>query len=140
MDPKKYHNADKDKFDKMLSEGLKQHSEAVRPNFTTDVISKLEQQQQKEALAKIVMQEKLAIASCAAVGIVLLSGVIFLWKDILAALSSSWNSLTSTTDEAYAYCSSDWNLTIIFAVTAIFIVYALLDGMNIKKYITSFKY
>ena len=137
MDPEKYHNADK--FDKMLSEGLKRHSEPVRPGFTANVISKLEQEQQQKLLAKIVMQERLAIASCTAVGMVLLSGIIFLWKDILAVMSSSWNSLTNTKDEAFAYCSSDWNLTIIFAVTAVFILYALLDGVNLKKHIMLFK-
>lgn len=137
MDPKKYHSADE--FDKMLSESLKRHSEPVRPKFTANVISKLEQEQQQQLLAKIVMQERLAIASCVAVGMVLLSGIIFLWKDILTALSNSWNGLEDTTNKALTYCSSDWNLTIIFVVTTVFILYALLDGVNLKKHITLFK-
>jgi len=133
MDPKKY---SANEFDKMLAEPLRQHSERVRPDFTAGVISKIEQEEQRQLLARIVMQERVALGSCIAVGIAFVLGIVFFGKDILAVLLSSWNSVADATSKAFSSYSVDWEMTIVFVVTAGFVVYGLLDGMNLKKHIT----
>jgi hypothetical protein len=138
MNPEKY-NSD-DKFDKMLAESLRRHSMQVQPNFTAKVINKIEQEEQQQLLARIVMQEKVALGSSITLAAAFVLGVAFFGKDILATLLSSWNSVTDTTNKALTSYSIDWEMTIVVVVTTVFILYGLLDGLNLKKYITSFKY
>ena len=62
MDQNKYRNADN--FDGFLAGGLQKHTEPVRPGFTDRILKQVDVIEQQNLLAKIVMQERIALAGC----------------------------------------------------------------------------
>lgn len=55
---------DKDKFDEMLGRSLRGYKEPVPGDFTVRMLERVKEAQQQRALAKVIMQERIALAAC----------------------------------------------------------------------------
>ncbi len=67
MDQNKYHNADN--FDGLLAGALQKHTEHTRPGFTDKILKQVDVIEQQKLLAKIVMQERIALTGCVTLAI-----------------------------------------------------------------------
>ena len=69
-----------DKFDEMLGKSLRRHSEPVPAEFTERMLKQIKEAEQRQILARVVLQERLSLAGCvvfsvlAAVGITVFPG------------------------------------------------------------------
>lgn len=65
-------------FDRMLGHALRLSSEAVPADFTGRMLKRIRESQERKILARIVLQERLALAGCVAlVAAVLAGGLVF---------------------------------------------------------------
>jgi len=63
-------SADKEeKFDKMLYQALKRHSEPVPTDFTDRMLRRIREAEERRILARVVMEERFALAGCIVLGI-----------------------------------------------------------------------
>lgn len=71
-----------DNFDKMLGRALRCVSQPVPGNFTEKALLRLKESEQRRILARVVLQERLALAGCIALAAALLTLVV-LYPDII---------------------------------------------------------
>jgi ABC-type microcin C transport system permease subunit YejE len=57
-------------FDEMLSQSLRKYSVAVPDDFTAKVSRQIKDEKQRRLLAKVVLQERIALAGCVLLGII----------------------------------------------------------------------
>ncbi len=67
----------KDKFNIMLSHALQEHSEPVPADFTDRMSRRIREAEEQKVLARVVMQERLALAGCIVLGIMIVFSVAF---------------------------------------------------------------
>ena len=60
-------------FDRMLEQALRRHTESVPVDFTDKMLSQIREKQQQEILARVVLQERLALAGCITLGIMVVA-------------------------------------------------------------------
>ena len=78
-------------FDKTLSRALQNHSEAVPAAFTERILEQIKQAEEQRILARVVMQERLALAGCVVLGILTVASL-FIFPDITSgAKEVLWN-------------------------------------------------
>ncbi len=122
-DKNKKHN---DKFDKLLTDALKQYRLSVRPGFPQRMLSKLEQLKQTKALKKVVRQERALLAAfiflpAAAIALGLMFPNVFL-------LPSQWPAtLYFILKQIAVTWSQQWQLWLSYAVAAGAALYAIYD-------------
>ncbi len=126
MDQDNYHS--EDKFDRMLAEALQKHTEPVRPDFTKKILKQVDQLDQQKLLARIVMQERIALSGCTALAISLISILIFFGKDFAKLLTAALQTARNT-----AIPSPNWELILVVSVAIVSIVYAFSDSLDIKQ-------
>lgn len=67
-----------DKFDDMLKQALRRHIEPVPGDFTARMLKRVKESEQQKILARVVMQERLALGGCIAVAVaVIVAAVVF---------------------------------------------------------------
>ena len=81
-----------DKFDGLLSKRLKQKKIYVRPDFSGDVMRKLQILEERRLLAKVVLQERLALAGCIVLAAAVLFLVIVFSSDLVGGMSTAFSS------------------------------------------------
>ena len=65
----------KDKFDEMLGQSLRRHSEPVPADFAERMLKQIEEAEQQQILAGVVLQERLSLAGCIVFGVLAAVGV-----------------------------------------------------------------
>ena len=79
--------ADKeDKFDEMLGRALRRHSEPVPADFTERILRQITKAEEQRILARVVMEERVALAGCVVLGIAVII-VAAVFPDITASLT-----------------------------------------------------
>jgi len=71
-----------DNFDKMLGRGLRSVSQPVPGDFTEKTLLRLKESEQRRILARVVLQERLALAGCIALAAALCT-VVALYPDVI---------------------------------------------------------
>lgn len=129
-----------DKFGEMLGRALQSHSEPVPADFVERVLSRIEQAEQQRILARVVWQERLALAGCIVVGVLAIVAVAVFPDRIAGVLRSIAGGfteqgralvgkMTPTVDiEAVSgEVSSEWQFYTVLALVFGFAVYSLVD-------------
>jgi hypothetical protein len=127
MGSDKYYDADK--FDQMLRDSLSRHREAVRSGFTGKVLNRICKLEEQKLLARIVLQERLALACCIAMTVFLLAGIVYFGKTIAKILADFLDNLKDTV----ITFQPDWELILVAAVTVSLILYCFSDSLNLKQ-------
>ena len=124
------------KFDDMLGQSLRRHSEPVPADFTERMLKQIEEAEQQRILARVVWQERLSLAGCivfgvlAAVGVVVFPGRI---AGILRAIAANLTERGSAYIEGVGQSipieniRGEWQLYIVLALVLGFAVYFVLD-------------
>jgi len=136
---------DNDKFDGILQRALKSHSEPVPAYFTDRTVSRIKEAQQRKILARVVLQESLALAGCIILGaaaiistVLFSDAVITSLRNIPLFLTEQKQALLDTAPEAIGIFRNEWRLYLVFTGVFAFAVYSLLDlsaSNGVRKYL-----
>jgi hypothetical protein len=66
----------REKFDKILYQALKRHSEPVPADFAGRMLRQIREAENRRILARVVMEERLALAGCIVLGIMAIVAVV----------------------------------------------------------------
>jgi hypothetical protein len=115
-----------EKFDSMLYQALRKHSEPIPAGFTDRMLRQIREAEEQKILACVIMEERLALAGCIVLGIMAIvvmavfPGVAVGFKELVAA---SIYKITRTM-ETVRY---DWQSYAVLAGVLGFAVYSLAD-------------
>ncbi|MBW7991230.1 MAG: hypothetical protein FVQ84_14630 [Planctomycetes bacterium] len=123
-----------DKFDEMLGRTLRRSSQAVPADFTQRMLSQIRQAEEKKILARVVLQERLALAGCFALGAAaIIAMTVFpdtitaVFNNIVGGFTSRSSTLVSRIPRTIETVRDQWQLYSVLAAMAGFAVYSLLD-------------
>ncbi len=125
-----------DKFDEMLGQSLRRHSESVPADFTEKMLRQVREVEERQILARVVLQERLSLAGCivfgvlAAVGIMVFPGRIAgIFRSIAAGLTERGGAVLDGIGRTISMetIRSEWQLYIILALLLGFALYCVVD-------------
>jgi hypothetical protein len=124
------------KFDDMLGESLRRHSEPVPADFTGRMLKQIEKAEQRRILAQVVWQERLSLAGCivfgvlAAVGVMVFPGRIAgILRGIAVGFKEHGGAYIDGIGQSIPIenVRSEWQLYIILALALGFAAYCVVD-------------
>ena len=123
-----------DKFDEMLGRALQRHSEPVPADFTGRMLRRIEEAEERQVLARVVLQERIALAGSFMLGAAALVAVVFFPGRVTAVFGSIAGSFTEQGDtligripQAIEAVRGEWQLYTVVGVVFVFAVYSLMD-------------
>jgi hypothetical protein len=116
----------KDEFDIMLSGALQGRSEPVPADFTDRISRQIREVEERKILARIVMQERLALTGCIALGIMVIVTVV-LFPGITVGFKELVETFIHKANQAIETVRYGWHLYVVFAGIFGFAVYSLMD-------------
>jgi hypothetical protein len=120
------HKFNKDEFDEMLTARLREHAEPVPADFTASVLRRISQAEQQRFLARVVLQERLALAGCIVLGAaVIVLAVVY--PGIANALTEQVAGLGDKFTKTVSAVRLDWQMLVVFAGVFGFAAYGLWD-------------
>ncbi|HUT31325.1 MAG TPA: hypothetical protein VMX13_16145 [Sedimentisphaerales bacterium] len=115
-------------FDENLRRALKSHSEAPPPDFTDRVVNQIRESEEKRILARVVLQERLALAGAIMLAVVTIVAA-FSVPAIAGRLMQQAETFAHTTSRALETLSSQWRLCTAFMAAFVLVVYCLVDSL-----------
>jgi hypothetical protein len=123
-----------DKFDEMLGRTLRSTSQAVPADFTQRMLSQIRQAEEQKILARVVLQERLTLAGCFALGAAAIIAVAFfpdtitaVFYSIVRSFTTQSSTLVSRIPQSINTVRNQWQFFTVLAAMAGFAVYSLLD-------------
>ncbi|MFQ6036445.1 MAG: hypothetical protein ACE5NM_11470 [Sedimentisphaerales bacterium] len=123
-----------DKFDEMLGQALKGHSVAVPADFTNRMLRQLREAQEQKILARIVLQERLALAGCIIFGsVAIIAATVFpdiatvVFRSIVVSVTQQQKVLVDRIPQAIKAFRGDWQFYTILGAVSGFAVYSLVE-------------
>lgn len=123
-----------DKFDKMLGRTLRSFSEPVPTDFTETMLRRIRQAEEQKILARVILQERLALAGCIVFGAAAIVAVAAFPDTIAAVFQSVAGSFTERggalvdrIPQTIETVRGQWQFYTVFAAMAGFAVYSLVD-------------
>jgi len=125
---------DTDKFDMMLGQALKKHSEAVPVDFTSRMMTQIEESCRQKMLAQVILRERLALAACVAVAVLTVFVAVVLpgaaagvFDRVAAGLVDQGRTLAEQLPQTAKTVSGAWRLIMVIGAAAGFCIYGLVD-------------
>jgi hypothetical protein len=123
-----------DKFDKMLGRTLRRSSQAVPADFTQRMLKQIRQAEEQKILARVVLQERLALAGCFALGAAAIIAIVIfpdtitaVFNSIVGSYTTQSTTLVSRIPGSINTVRDQWQLYTFLAAMAGFAVYSLVD-------------
>ncbi|MHC4174988.1 MAG: hypothetical protein ACYTBX_03675 [Planctomycetota bacterium] len=123
-----------DKFDQMLERALQKHSEPVPADFTERMLRRIEEAEEQQVLARVVLQERLALAGCIVLGAAAIVAVVAFPGAVAAVLGSIAGSFTEQSGaligkipQTIEAVRGEWQFYAVPGVVLVFAVYSLVD-------------
>ncbi len=123
-----------DKLDRVLGQALRRHCEPVSADFTDMTLTRIRRAEEQKILARIVLQEKLALAGCIALaGIAILVPLAFphiavaAFRSIAAGVTTEGRAFVDSIPQAIRAFSGDWQFYTILGAVSVFAVYSLVE-------------
>ncbi len=123
-----------DKFDKMLGRTLRSSSPGVPADFTERMLRRIRQAEEQKILARVVLQERLALAGCivfaaaAIVAVVAFPGAIAaVFQSAAGSFTERGGALVDRIPQTIETVRGQWQLYTVLAAMAGFAVYSLVD-------------
>ena len=123
-----------DKFDEMLGRALRSSSEPVPADFTKRTLRRIRQAEEQKILARVILQERLALAGCIVFGAAAIVAVVAFPGAIAAVFQSAAGSLTARggalvdrIPQTIETVRGQWQLYTVLAAIAGFAVYSIVD-------------
>ncbi len=115
-----------DKFDEILGQCLREHSEPVPADFTDRMLRRIGEAEEQRILAQVVMQERLALAGCVVFGIIVIA-VAVVFPGIAANFTKQVDVFINKISQTTEAVSYEWRFYMAFAGVFGFAVYSLVD-------------
>jgi hypothetical protein len=123
-----------DKFDEMLGRTLRRSSQAAPADFTQRMLRQIRQAEEQKILARVVLQERLALAGCIVFGAAAIIAMVAfpdnitaVFNSIIGSFTERGSALVSKIPQTIKTVRSQWQLYTVFAAMAGFAVYSLVD-------------
>jgi len=125
---------DQDRFDQLLGRALQKHVEPVPPNFTERTLKRMRQAEEQRILARIVLQQRLALAACIALcGIVAVVAAVLpgtaatVFRSIATGMTEQGGTLVDGIPHTIRTFGRDWQLYTILGAASVFAAYSLVE-------------
>ena len=105
-------------FDRILTGGLRRCEKTVSADFADRVLSGVQLRAQQKLLAKVVLQERLALAGCIVASIGTITVLVFL-QPITEALSGRTARLSGSIGQAIISGQFEWQPMMILTIAAV---------------------
>jgi hypothetical protein len=116
----------REKFDKILYQALKRHSEPVPADFAGRMLRQIREAENRRILARVVMEERLALAGCIVLGIMAIVAVV-----VFPSIAVSFKELAGTSvdkiTQAIRAIRYEWQLYTVLAGVFGFVICSLVD-------------
>jgi len=123
-----------DRFDEMLGRTLHSSSPSVPTDFTERMLGRIRQAEEQKILARVILQERLALAGCivfsaaAIVAVAAFPGAIAaVFQSIAASFTERGGALVDRIPQTIETVRGQWQLYTVLAAVAGFAVYSLVD-------------
>jgi len=125
-----------DRFDEMLGQSLRRHSEPVPADFTDKMLRQIKEAGEQEILARVVLQERLSLAGCIVFGVLAAFGVtVFpgrvggILRGVADGLKERGGALVDGIGQSIPMetIRSEWQLYIILALVLVLAVCIFVD-------------
>ena len=123
-----------DKFDRMLGRTLRSSSPGAPADFSKRMLRRIRQAEEQKILARVVLQERLALAGCivfgaaAIVAVAVFPGVIAaLFQGVAGSFTERGGALVDRIPQTIETVRGQWQLYTVLAVMVGFAVYSLVD-------------
>jgi hypothetical protein len=123
-----------DKFDGMLGRALRSSSEPVPADFTERMLKRIRQAEEQEILARVVLQERLALAGCILAGVAAVVTVVYfpdavaaIFQGIVGSFTERGGALVDRIPQTIEAVRGQWRFYIALSVVFGFAVYSLVD-------------
>jgi len=124
----------KDKFNEMLGQALKGHSEPVPADFTNRMLRQLRETQEQKILARIVLQERLALAGCIIFGgVAIIAATAFpgiaaaVFRSIVVSVTQQGEVLVDRIPQTIKAFRGDWQFYTLLVGVVGFAVYSFVE-------------
>jgi len=131
-------------FDRLLGRHLRSSSEAVPVDFTDRMLRQIRQSQERKILARIVLQERLALAGCIALVVAAVVAPMLLTDSVAGALlgkaagfTDQWRTFLDKIPSALDAVLGQWQLYGVLAGVLAFAAYSFTELFNEKSGITA---
>ena len=104
-------------FDRMLTDGLRRCEKTVSADFADKVLSSVQLRAQQKLLAKVILQERLALAGCIMASIGAIAVIVFL-QQITEMLSGLTARLSGSIAQAIISGQFEWQPMMILTIAA----------------------
>ena len=123
-----------DKFDEMLGRTLRSFSPGVPTDFTGRMLGRIRQAEEQKILARVVLQERLALAGCILFGAAAIVAVAAfpdtitaVFQSIAGSFTERGSALVDKIPQTIETVRSQWQLYTVLAAMGGFAVYSLVD-------------
>ena len=125
-----------DKFDEMLGQSLRRHSEPVPADFTAKMLRQVREVQEQEILARVVLQERLSLAGCIVFGVLAFVGItvfpgriVGILRSIMAGFTERGGAVVDGIGRTISMetIKSEWQMYTILALVLGFALYCVVD-------------
>ena len=125
-----------DTFDEMLGQSLRRHSESVPADFTERMLREVREVEQRQILARVVLQERLSLAGCIVFGVLAFVGVtVFpgkvagILRSIAAGFAERGGAVVDGIGRTISMetVRSEWQMYTILALVLGFALYCIVD-------------
>jgi hypothetical protein len=116
----------KDEFDIMLRQALQRYVEPVPADFTDRISEQIKEAEEREILARVVMEERFALAGCVVLGIMTIVAVA-VFPDIVASFRELVETSVRRAAQAIETVHYGWHLYTVFVGVLGVIAYGLMD-------------
>ena len=123
-----------DKFDEMLGRTLRSSSQAAPADFTQKMLERLRKAEEQKILARVVLQERLALAGCFVIGaaaIIAMAAfpdtITAVFNSIVGGFTRGGDALFDRVPKTIETVRDKWQLYTVLAAMSGFAVYSLID-------------
>lgn len=116
----------RDKFDEVLRQGLRRHLESSPADFTARTLSRIREAEEQKILARVVMQERLALAGCIVLGIITIV-VAVVFPSVASGLTKQAELFIAKISQTIETVSYEWQYYTVLMGVLGFAVYSLVD-------------
>lgn len=121
-------SADKleNKFDEMLRKDLRKHTEPVPADFTERISRQIRELEEQKILARVILQERLALAGCIGVVVIAIVGAV-VFPNIADSFTEQVMAFVNKTAKIIEAAIYDWQFYMVFVAVFGIAVYGLVD-------------
>jgi len=110
----------------MLSSALRSHAEQPPDDFAEKMTDRLVREHERKILARVVMQERLALAACIVLPAIAIAIAVH-YQSAVSVLLEHLAGLTNTFTKDISTGDINWQLWTVFGTAFAFAVYSLVD-------------